>query len=85
VRIVEAGGRRLSAEAAEAQFKRMFNVDHGRRNLTCKSRLQIPESIVQSERKDEWPRIFLCTAMRKLGFLCQSSYNVEGLSARRDS
>lgn len=60
VQIVEAGGRRLSAEAAEAQFKRMFNVDHGRRNLTCKSRLQIPELMADSEGGDEWPRIVLC-------------------------
>jgi hypothetical protein len=51
----EDGGRRLSAEARGAQFCKVFNMDTGKRRLNCKSRLPVPESIVESDRKEEWP------------------------------
>jgi hypothetical protein len=55
MRALQNGGQRLSAEAREPQFRKMFNLDTGKRRLTCKSRLPVPESIVESERRDEWP------------------------------
>jgi hypothetical protein len=55
MRALEHGGQRLSAEAREAQFAKLFDMNTGKRRLTCKSRLPVPESIVESDRKDEWP------------------------------
>jgi hypothetical protein len=55
MRALENGGQRLSAEAREAQFRKIFNMGTGKRRLTCQSRLAVPESIVESDRRDEWP------------------------------
>jgi hypothetical protein len=63
MRALENGGQRLSAEAREAQFRKMFNLDTGKRRLTCKSRLPVPESIVESDRRDEWPGMSIAGRM----------------------
>jgi hypothetical protein len=47
MRALENGGQRLSAEAREAQFRKMFNLDTGKRRLTCKLRLPVPDPLCQ--------------------------------------
>jgi hypothetical protein len=51
---VEDGGQRLSTEAAEKLFQKRFDINSGRRRLTCKSNVKVPEDIAASARREEW-------------------------------
>jgi hypothetical protein len=54
MRQVEDGGQRLSTEAAEKQFQKRFDISSGRRRLTCKSNVKVPEDTATSTRWEEW-------------------------------
>jgi hypothetical protein len=54
MRQVEEGGERLSTDAAEKLFQQRFSVHSGRRRLTCKSSLKVPEDMASSARREEW-------------------------------